>query len=64
MTDHILSTPGQATVTCAQLPGQEIALARREMRNTSGGFFPVGRSPMIWFIAERIAEAIVDYFED
>ncbi len=60
MTDHILSTPGQATVTCAQLPGQEIALAHREMRNTSGGMIP----PVPFLLIRLVAEIINDYFDD
>ena len=59
MTDHILSTPGQATVTCAQLPGQEIVLARREMVNAAGGLIPPG--PILLFL---IAEIINYYLDD
>ena len=65
MTDRILSPSVQNSVACAQLPGQEIALARREMSNTSGGFLlPTGPNFMVRFIAEKIAEAITDYFND
>ena len=60
MTDHILSTPGQATVTCAQLPGQEIVLARHEMRNTSGGLIP----PVPFLLIRLVAEIIYDYLND
>ncbi len=37
MTERIISRPAQVSVTCVQLPGQEIELARGEMANTSGG---------------------------
>ena len=45
MTDRITSMPEQTSVTCVQLPGQEIELARGEMVNTPGGMhFVRGRS--------------------
>ena len=37
MTERITSMPAQVSVTCVQLSGQEIELARGEMANTSGG---------------------------
>ena len=37
MTERITSMPAQVSVTCVQLPGREIELARGEMANTSGG---------------------------
>lgn len=37
MTERITSMPAQVSVTCVQLPGQEIELAHGEMANTSGG---------------------------
>ena len=65
MTDRVLSVPVHGAATCALLPGREVALQRREMVNASGGlYFPTGRYVMILYIAERIADAIVDYFDD
>ncbi|MCY3766368.1 MAG: hypothetical protein OXH06_13205 [Gemmatimonadetes bacterium] len=65
MTDQILATSAQASVACAQLPGRETGLASREMTNTPGGFsLPTGPSFMVLFISKKIAEAIVDYFDD
>ena len=65
MTYRILTTPTQASVSCARLPSQEIELGRREMVNTSGGILlPSGPIFMVRFIAERIAEVIDDYFDD
>ena len=37
MTERITSMPARASVTCVQLPGQEIELACGAMANTSGG---------------------------
>ena len=65
MTDQILATSAQASVACAQLPGREIGLARREMLNASGGLLlPTGPSFMIQYISKIIAEAVVEYFDD
>lgn len=65
MTDRVLSMPTQASVACARLPGREIALARREMVNASGGILlPTGPIFMVRFITEKIAEAIDEYFDD
>ncbi len=65
MTDRVLSVPVHGAATCALLPGREVALQRREMMGASGGLFlPIGRYVMIQYIAERIADAIVDYFDD
>ncbi len=60
MTDQILATSAQASVACAQLPEQEIGLARREMVNTSGGLLP----PIPLPLARLIAEIIKDYLDD
>lgn len=58
MTDRVLTTSAQVCVTCAQLPGQEIKLARREMRNTSGGLAFVVLAPAVlaYIFADEIAE--------
>lgn len=64
MTDRVLSMPVHGAVTCALLPGREVALQRREMMNASGGIFLIGKTPMMWFIAQRIVEAVVDYVDD
>lgn len=64
MTDQILATSAQASVTCAQLPERQIGLGHREMMNASGGIFLIGNTPMMWFIAQRIVEAVVDYVAD
>lgn len=65
MTHRVLSTPVHGSATCARLPGREIDLGHREMMNASGGLIlPTGRFVMIQYIAERIADAIIDYFED
>ena len=37
MAERITSMPARVSVTCVQLPGQEIELARGEMANTAGG---------------------------
>ena len=65
MTDRVLSMPVHGAVTCTQLPGREIGLARREMMNASGGLMlPTGPSFMILYVSKIIAEAIVEYFDD
>ena len=58
MTERITSTPEQTSVTCVQLPGQEIGLARGEMANTSGGCILPGEDPA------ELLEDIVDYIND
>lgn len=64
MTDRVLSMPVHGAVTCAQLPGREVAVARREMVHTSGGLSPIGKGPFIPVLALLIAEAINDYLDD
>lgn len=65
MTDQILATSASASVACAQLPGRENVLGGHEMTNTLGGLLlPPGPSFMIRFISKKIAEAIVEYFDD
>ncbi len=65
MTYRILTVPTQSSVACAQLPGREIGLARREMENAAGGFvLPFGPSIVILAVAKLVVEAIVDYFDD
>ena len=61
MTDHILSTPGQATVTCAQLPGQEMELAHREMVHAAGGFGLLPTGPILFI---RLVAEIINYYLD
>ena len=63
MTERITSMPAQDSVTCVQLPGQEIELVRDEMANTSGGCILSGedlyeRGPLEPF------EVIIDAIED
>ena len=58
MTDRITSMPEQTSVTCVQLPGQEIELARGEMVNTPGGCILSGEDPL------ELLEDIIDYVED
>ncbi len=58
MTERITSTPEQGSVTCVQLPGQEIGLARGEMAKTSGGCILPGEDPL-----EHL-EDIMDYIDD
>ena len=58
MTERITSMPAQDSVTCVQLPGQEIDLVRGEMANTSGGCILPGGEPIELF------EIIIDAIED
>ena len=58
MTDRITSMPEQTSVTCVQLPGQEIELARGEMANTPGGCILPGGEPI------DPLENIIDLIED
>ena len=58
MTDRIMSTPEQTSVTCVQLPGQETELAQGEMANTSGGCILPGGEPI------DPLENIIDLIED
>ena len=58
MTERITSMPVQDSVTCVQLPGQEIELVRGEMANTSGGCILPGGEPIEPF------EIIIDAIED
>ena len=66
MTDPIQLQPALAVATCAQLPGRETNLVRREMANASGGigFLPIGGSLLQTRIIRIAIEAIVDYFDD
>ena len=64
MTDRVLSMPVPGAVTCTQLRGREIGLARREMANTSGGLSPFGKGPIIPVLALLVAEVINDYLDD
>ena len=58
MTERITSMPAHVSVTCVQLPGQEIELVRGEMANTSGGCILPGGEPIEPF------EDIIDIIED
>lgn len=63
MTERITSIPAQDSVTCIQLPGQEIELVLGEMANTSGGCILPGedlyeRDPL------EPLEVIIDAIED
>ncbi len=58
MTKRITSMPAQVSVTCVQLPGQEIELAHGEMANAAGGCILPGEDPLELF------EDIIDYIED
>lgn len=64
MTDQILTTSAQASMVCAQLPGREIGLARREMMNASGGLIPIGIGVNLTAMARVIAEAVFEYFDE
>lgn len=66
MTDRIQLQPALVVATCAQLPGRETNLVRREMANASGGIGlpPLGPRFMSRWIGMKIAEAIADYFGD
>ena len=66
MSRRILTKPPQAFATCAQLPGRETNLVRREMASASGGIGvpPLGPRFMSRWIGMKIAEAIADYFGD
>ena len=57
MTERITSMPAQVSVTCAQLPGQELELAHGEMANTSGGCIFPGED---LFEHEPLIEGIID----
>ena len=58
MTERMTSTPEQTSVTCVQLPGQEVGLARGEMANTSGGCILPGGEPI------DPLENLIDLIED
>lgn len=60
MTDRILSMPVYGAVTCTQLPGREIGLARREMMNASGGMIPLGP----YFVIRLVAEILSGYLDN
>ncbi len=66
MTERIQLQPVQAFANCAQLPGRETNLVRREMRNASGGIglLPVGGGFLRTSLVIMAVEAIVDYFDD
>ena len=64
MNRRILTKLPQAFATCARLPGRETNLARREMKNTSGGLVPPGPYLMPGWIGRIVAEAIANYFDD
>ncbi len=56
MTERMTSMPEQISVTCVQLPGQEIELAHGEMNQTLGGFI----SPLDMAIITIRAIYVVD----
>lgn len=58
MTERITSIPAHVSVTCVQLPGQEIELARGEMANTSGGCILPGEDPL-----EHLEDIIDDIYD-
>ena len=60
MTDRIQSMPVRGSVACAQLPGREVGLARREMMNASGGMIPPGP----YFVIRLVAEILSDYLDN
>ncbi len=62
MTERITSMPAHVSVTCVQLPGQEIELARGEMNQTLGGCC-LPPSPGV-FIIIKVAEIIADAIEN
>ena len=66
MADRIQLQPALAVATCAQLPGRETNLVRREMASTSGGIglIPIGGSLVSTKLIMMAVEAIVDYFDD
>lgn len=61
MRDRILVSSTQASATCAELPGRETELARREMTNTQGGILPAIVLPglLAFVFADEIAELCV-----
>ena len=63
MTERITSMPAHVSVTCVQLPGQEIELARDQMANTSGGCILPGDNPLEENPLEHLDD-IIDYVED
>ncbi len=64
MTRRIISMPAQVSVTCVQLPGQEIELARSEMANTSGGCILPGEDPLehLEDIIDDICDAVSEWW--
>ena len=67
MTERITSMPAQTSVTCVQLPGQEIELVRDEMANTSGGCILPGEDlsehdPLIEDIIDIIEDAVSEWW--
>ena len=64
MTERITSMPAQVSVTCVQLPGQEIELARSEMANTAGGCILPGEDPLehLEDIIDDICDAVSEWW--
>ena len=67
MTERITSMPEQVSVTCVQLPGQEIELVRGEMANTLGGCILPGEDlsehdPLIEDIIDDIGDAVSEWW--
>ena len=68
MAERIISMPAQVSVTCVQLLGQEIELARGEMANTSGGCILPGEDlsehdPLIEDIIDTIGDAVSEWWD-
>lgn len=67
MTERIISMPARVSVTCVQLPGQELELAPGEMANASGGCILPGEDMFEhdpFESLEDIIEDAVDYIGD
>ena len=64
MTERITSMPARVSVTCVQLPGQEIELARGEMANTSGGCILPGEDLLEHDPLEPLEDIIEDIIDD
>ena len=64
MTERITSMPAHVSVTCVQLPGQEIELARGEMANISGGCILPGGDPLehLEDIIDDVCDAVSEWW--
>ena len=68
MTERITSMPARVSVTCVQLLGQEIELARGEMANTSGGCILPGEDPLehlehLEDMIDNICDAVSEWWD-